>query len=81
MEHISVEVLKENFENLAQKIIVLAAEDYRTALKILKRSPGNFEAQADVRELELFFRGTFYGKLTELPGEVLIRKLRKEIGV
>ena len=78
---ISVELLKENFEKLAQEIIVQAAKDYRDALRILKNDPENYEAKEDVRQVEKFFLGDFYAKLTTVPGEFLIKKLRKEMRV
>lgn len=73
--------LKENYERLAQEIIVQAARDYRDALRILKNDPENFLAGLEAKQVEEFFRGSFYEVLTKVPGELLIRKLREEIGV
>ena len=78
---ISMELLKENFEKLAQEIIVQAAKDYRDALRILKNDPENYEAKEDVRQVEKFFLGDFYAKLTDVPGETLIKKLREEMHI
>lgn len=76
---IAVELLKENFEKLAQEIIVQAAKDYRDALRILKNDPENCIASADAKQVEKFFLGEFYAKITTIPGEVLIEKLREEM--
>ena len=75
------ERLKENYERLAQEIIVQAARDYRDALRILKKDPENFLAGLEARQIEAFFRGRFYEILTKVPGELLIQKLREEIGI
>jgi len=78
---ISVDLLKENFEKLAQEIVVQAAKDYRDALRILNKDPENYEAKEDARQVERFFLGDFYAKLTTVPGEFLIKKLREEMCV
>ena len=72
-------VLKGNpYENLANTIIFTAVEDYRKALSRFSRNPDSKDAQADVSELERFFRSRWYSVLTSVEGEFLIRKLRAE---
>jgi len=66
------------YEKLANAIIILAAKDYRKALKRLKRNPHNQAAQAEADSIERFFRSQWYEVLTDVPGELLIRKLREE---
>lgn len=56
--------------NLANAIILRAVADYRTALK------GNDEHV--IYECERFFRSEWFMHLTNIDGEFLIEKLRKE---
>lgn len=58
------------YENLANAIIIQAAEDYRKAL--------NDSAQREQRTIERFFRSEWFGVLTGLDPETLIRKLKQE---
>lgn len=68
----------DGYERLANEIILLAVKDYRGALKKLKRNPHNYAAKDTVAEVERFFRSDWYKELTEVDGEMLIRKLREE---
>ncbi len=66
------------YEDLANAIIVQAVSDYRTALKAIKkdrRAPG----RKTVRECENFFRSKWFGVLTSVDPEYLMRKIREEI--
>ena len=67
-----------NYEKLANAIILQAVKDYRTAGQKLKKKSTNHMAQADMESIERFFRSPWYGCLTEVDGEMLIRKLREE---
>lgn len=69
----------EPYENLANAIIVLAAKDYRSALRRQKRHPGSREIQGTINRLETFFRSAWFGVLTDVEGEYLIARIRKEI--
>ena len=69
----------EQYERLANAIIIQAAKDYRTAQKRLKRNPRNSLAQAEAESIERFFRSEWYRCLTEVDGETLIRKLKEEV--
>ena len=66
------------YENLASAIILQAVKDYRAALRVLNRSPGNHMAMRTVKEVERFFRSGWFMELTELDGEFLIRKIKGE---
>ena len=63
------------YEKLANAIILQAVKDYRGALKILKKRPES------ISEVERFFRSGWYQVLTEVDGEMLIRRLLEEVGV
>ena len=62
--------IDECYENLANAIVVQAVKDYRAA----KRT-GNSGQIASIRR---FFRSDWFGTLTDIDGEYLIRKLDKE---
>ena len=67
------------YENLANAIIVQAAEDYRRLLKRAKKNPANREALDEALQIERFFRSGWYQTLTSVDGECLIRRLQAEI--
>ena len=67
------------YENLANAIIVQAAEDYRRLLKRAKKNPANREALDEALQVESFFRSCWYQRLTNVDGEFLIRKLQEDI--
>ena len=67
------------YQELANAIVVRAAEDYRDALKKLKFNPNNRIALDTAKECERFFRSQWYQALTTVDGEMLMRKLRQEV--
>jgi hypothetical protein len=67
------------YENLANAIVAQAARDYLAALKKLKKNPGNRTAMDDAMRLEKFFHSGWYGVLTNIDGDYLIRKLREKV--
>ena len=67
------------YEKLANAIVIQAAKDYRAAARKLKRNPRNHLAQAEIDSIERFFRSDWYKCLTEIDGEMLIRKLKEEV--
>lgn len=67
------------YENLANSIVLLAAKDYRDALKKLKKWPRNESAKIMKDEVERFFRSAWYRELTSMDGEYLISKLQAEV--
>ena len=66
------------YEKLANAIVIQAAKDYRTAERKLKRNPRNQLAKAEADSIERFFRSDWYNCLTEVDGEMVLRKLREE---
>jgi hypothetical protein len=67
------------YEKLANAIILQAVKDYRAAIRKLKRNPRNHLAQADIDSIERFFRSGWYATLTQVDGEMLIKKLKEEV--
>lgn len=73
-------VNQEGYERLGNEIIILATRDYRSALKILQKDPDNYTAQSEVDSIERFFHGRLYSAITDIDPDVLIRKLREDVG-
>ena len=69
------------YEKLANAIILQAVKDYRGALRILKKHPESVSAKSTRDEVERFFRSGWYQILTEVDGEMLIRRLQEEAGI
>ena len=55
------------YENLAQAIILQAVKDYRLT-----------DDESELAEIERFFRSDWFGVLSKVDPEYLIKKLRKE---
>ncbi len=66
------------YQALANAIIEQAVKDYRAALKVLRRHPNSKAAMAEAMEIERFFHSGWYGVLTEIDPDYLIKRLRKE---
>lgn len=69
----------EPVERLANAIILQAVKDYRAALRALKKSPSSNTARSQKKALERFFRSDWYLLLTDLDGEMVIERIRKEV--
>lgn len=76
---VQVQGVTENYATLANAIILQAVKDYRDALKKLKRNPRNTSALKDKSDVERFFSSGWYGELTTVDGEMLLRKLQQEV--
>ena len=55
-----MQYLQENWEDLANAIILSAVEDYTGAYKRLHRHPTSRAAKKEVAEIEEFFFGAIY---------------------
>lgn len=64
--------------NLASAIVLMAAKDYRSALKRLKGRPEDERAMAKRLEIEEFFFSDEFQLLSNLEPELLISKLHEE---
>lgn len=67
------------YEKLTNAIVLQAAKDYRTALKRVARHPKDRDGLAAKNECERFFRSGWFGILTEIDSEMLMRKLQMEV--
>ena len=66
------------YQELANAIVIMAAKDYRHALRIQRRNPDSQAAKIKIDEIERFFRSEWYQLLTSVDGEMLITRLREE---
>ena len=71
-------MMDDNFENLANAIVLQAVKDYREAIKKLKKNPESKEAEGAKIGVELFFRSTWYELLTDVDPEMLLERLQGE---
>ena len=69
------------YEELANAIIVQAVKDYREALRLLGMNPNDKSAKRVQRNIERFFRSEWFSILTDLNGELLLKKLKEEVSV
>ena len=67
-----------NCEVLANAIIEQAAKDYRWARTALTKDPENGSAAQMRSDTERFFRSAWFGQLTSIDGEWLLKKLEGE---
>jgi len=73
-------VNQEGYERLGNEIVILAAKDYKRALKVLQKDSNNYTALAEVNSIERFFHGRLYSAITTIDPDVMIRKLREDVG-
>ena len=66
----------EPYQALANAIVELAVKDYKKALKQHFRFPDCKDYADEVATLERFFRSGWFGMLTNLDGEYLMREIR-----
>lgn len=66
------------YEELANAIILQAVKDYRDALERLRYTLDDKSAKRDQRNIERFFRSEWFSILTDLNGELLLKKLKEE---
>jgi hypothetical protein len=64
------------YKNLANAIILQAVDDYRNLLR--DKQPNIKYLEVSITEIEKFFRSEWFKILTDVDGEYIIKKLRKE---
>lgn len=70
----------EPYENIANAIVIQACKDYRRAYRrYLRRYRSTVTPDAELTELEAFFRSAWYRSLTTLDGEYIMDRIRKEV--
>lgn len=71
----------DQFEGLANAIIIQAAADYRLALKQLRQNPLFQPAIRMSYEVERFFRSDWFSILTRINGMELLARLKTEVEI
>ena len=71
----------DQFEGLANAIIIQAAVDYRLALKHLRQNPDFQPAISRKHEVERFFRSDWFSILTRINGIELLARLKTEVEI
>lgn len=70
--------IEEAYENLANAIIVKAAQDYKTAYSRVMYGRGNRRSEERAEECEDFFLSDWFRELTVIDGEELMMMIRSE---
>ena len=68
----------EQWEDLANAIIIRAAFDYREARVKLKENPKSKSAKEELEQIEHFFHSAWYRQLTRVDGAYILRRLKNE---
>ena len=68
----------DGYQALANAIVTMAAKDYRSALRHLKRYPDSESAVSAKRELEAFFHSEWYSLLTTVDCNLILNRIREE---
>lgn len=69
---------REGLEDLVAAIVHRAAEDWRDAMKILKKHPDSISANRQLVECEDFFRSQHFNALTGMDGEYILKRLKED---
>lgn len=67
------------YENLANAIIKKAVRDYQRSLIELHLNPNDVKAEAREREVQVFFKGSWYKVLTGMDPIKLLKMARKQV--
>ena len=67
------------YEELVVGILLQAVKDYRKALKRYFAHPDSWRYQAQVSEVESFFRSGWYEMLTDVDGEAAMKAIRESV--
>lgn len=66
------------WQGLAEAIVIQAADDYRRELTLAKYFPERHSPSAQL-ELERFFLSEWYRGLTDVPGEMIMNRIKGEV--
>ena len=70
---------EDNYQALANAIILQAVKDFRPAYRRLKRHPNDKLAQDTVREITQFVRAQYFQSLTSIDGPALLNRIMREM--
>ena len=71
--------MREDWEDLANAIILQAVKDYRKARRLIRKKPDHQMARKIIREAERFLKSRWFAQLTDIDGEMLLKKLKEEV--
>ncbi len=67
------------WEDLANAIVLRAVEDYREARWLVRNYPDQYEARKTILEVEEFLVASWFEMLTNIDGELLLKRLKEEV--
>ena len=70
---------EENYQALANAIILQAVKDFKPAYRRLKRYPNDKLARDTVREITKFFCSQYFAALSDLDGPALLHQIIREM--
>ena len=70
---------EDNYEKLANTIILFAVKDFRTEYRRLQRHPNDTMAQGEIQSITRFFCSQYFNALTTLDGPSLLQKIIDEL--
>ena len=70
---------EDNYQALANAVIVQAVKDFKPAYRRLKRHPNDKLAQDTVREITKFFCSDYFCALSDLDGPALLNRIIREM--
>lgn len=71
--------MEENYQQLANSIILQAVKDFRAVYRRIKKFPDHKAPQEEVRDITKFFCSQYFASLTTLDGPVLLQKIIEEL--
>ena len=82
-DSLQTEPMQENWEDLANAIIIQQAEDYRAYRKQLRENPRMEEEkrlliEVEILGIQMFFLSDWFCQLTKVDGGKILERLKKE---
>ncbi len=74
-----MKLIQNPYEELGNAVVLLAVEDWRDAVKKLKRNRQNVLATSMKNECEKFFTSPHFNAFTGLDGKALLSMLEREV--
>ena len=71
--------MEENYQQLANAIILQAVKDFRAAYRRMKKFPDHKAPREEVRDITKFFCSQYFMSLTTLDGPALLQKIIDEL--